>query len=38
MERDQDLGVDEDFAVEVTRDVLRRPQVAARLMEDPAVR
>lgn len=38
VERVQDLAVDEDVAVEVTRDVLRRPQVSARLMEDPAVR
>ncbi|MGA5448915.1 DUF6192 family protein [Streptomyces umbrinus] len=38
VQRIQDLAVDEDVAVAVTRDVLRRPQVAARLMEEPATR
>ncbi|PAZ12918.1 RacO protein [Streptomyces sp. SA15] len=38
VERVHDLAADEEVAVEVTRDVLRRPQVAARLMEDTATR
>ncbi|MDF3144744.1 MULTISPECIES: DUF6192 family protein [unclassified Streptomyces] len=38
VDRIQDLAVDEDVAVAVTRDVLRRPAVAARLMNEPATR
>ncbi|MEU5422683.1 DUF6192 family protein [Streptomyces sp. NPDC020667] len=38
VERVHDLAVDEDVAVQVTADVLRRPAIAARLMEDTAVR
>lgn len=38
VERIHDLAVDEDVAVNATRDVLRRPAVAARLLEDTDVR
>ncbi len=38
MDRIHDLAVDEDVAVTATRDVLRRPAVAARLLEDTDVR
>ncbi|MBT2387331.1 DUF6192 family protein [Streptomyces sp. ISL-11] len=38
VDRVHDLAVDEDVAVRVAADVLRRPAIAARLMDDTAVR